>query len=83
MLFFFTTSTHSPRTNSSARAHSMTTSPPFSMLAFLASSSIAFLAARLSFRSAFRLALPVRAAPLTRFFAASCLALAPRFTLSA
>ena len=66
-----------------ARAHSMTTSPPFSMLAFFASSSIAFLAARRSFRSAFRLALPVRAAPLTRFFAASCLALAPRFTLSA
>lgn len=61
----------------------MTTSPPFSALAFFASSSIAFLAARRSFRSAFRLALPVRAAPLTRFFAASCVALAPRFTFSA
>ena len=70
MLFFhykYTLSAHE-FDEDDARAHSMTTSPPFSMLAFFASSSIAFLAARRSFRSAFRLALPVRAAPLTRFF---------------
>ena len=53
------------------------------MLAFFAASSIAFLAARRSFRSACLAAFPVRALPLTRFFIASCLAFVPRFSFSA
>ena len=53
------------------------------MLAFFAASSIAFLAARRSFRSACLAAFPVRALAPTRFFIASCLAFVPRFSFSA